>query len=151
MTITADVAVMVQQRDRRDAEAEIAEHCAWINAWAGEHGTAAAPGEAQKVVPIERPKNVGQRDDKLRASSGQGADDQLTRDLAEIAHVRDALLAETAPSPDMHPKASSARVVWLPFALRRTADSVPILLGTVLGLLMLIVFSAAAVFAKLAR
>jgi hypothetical protein len=39
----------------------------------------------------------------------------------------------------------------IPVGLRRTADSVPIILGSVLGFLMITVFSIAAVFIKFAR
>jgi len=38
-----------------------------------------------------------------------------------------------------------------PVALRRTRDSVPIILGSILGTLMLVVFTVAAMFVRLAR
>ena len=143
---------MVQQRDGRDAEAGIAAHCAWINAWADEahRGAAATPDAPANVIPLKRTSGAGEPADAARLQRSLTAEDQLARDLAEIAQVRDALLAGTG-APEPQAKALGSRVVWLPYALRRTADSVPVLLGTVLGLLILIVFSAAAVFAKLAR
>jgi hypothetical protein len=149
---------MSQERDRRGAEAGIAEHCEWVNTWAAHvrgsgapRPTAAADASAS-IIPLKRelaPKEGAH--DTAAGPVGSSAAEQLARDLADIAQARDALEGGTARTEATVAKGSDSRIVWLPFALRRTADSVPILLGTVLGLLMLVVFSAAAVFAKLAR
>jgi hypothetical protein len=92
--------------------------------------------------------------------------EQLARDIVAITQARDALIgAETMPHPvparpvrpairghTQAPMALSAvMMTWVPSGLRRTADSVPIILGSVLGFLMITVFSIAAVFIKFAR
>jgi hypothetical protein len=92
--------------------------------------------------------------------------EQLARDIVAITQARDALNgAETMPPPvparpvrpairgqTQAPMALSAvMMTWVPSGLRRTADSVPIILGSVLGFLMITVFSIAAVFIKFAR
>ena len=65
--------------------------------------------------------------------------DQLERDIAEIEIRRDALYAEWERSQR-----------WAdPAARSRTSDYVPILLGTVLGFTLLVVFGAAASFVSL--
>ena len=71
----------------------------------------------------------------------------MSCDIAAIEEARDALLASENSAPR-----APAEMRWAsPVVLRRTADSVPVLLGSVLGVLMLVVFSAAAAFVKLAR
>src|SRR5437763_7038821 len=93
---------MVQQRDGRDAEAGIAAHCAWINAWADEarRGAAAPPDAPANVIPLKRATGAGEAADAARLQRSLTAEDQLARDLAEIAQARDALLAGTdAPQP----------------------------------------------------
>jgi hypothetical protein len=72
----------------------------------------------------------------------------LAGDLIDIAEARDALLANPIPPP---PQNATSRPVRLPVGLGRTPDSVPIILGSVLGFLMVLVFATAAVFARLAR
>jgi hypothetical protein len=158
LAVSVDVAVMSQEPDGQGSEAEIAEHCEWVNAWTPERrkavaaAPAAAPVGPAKVIPLKKrePASCEGVVDPAASHVDLSPADQLACDLAEIAQARDALLANAPPGTDA-PKSPGSRIVWLPFALRRTADSVPIVLGSVLGLLMLIVFSVAAVFAKLAR
>jgi hypothetical protein len=72
----------------------------------------------------------------------------LAGDIIDIAEARDALLANASPPPLPSASAGSAS---RPAGLFRTADSVPIILGSVFGFLMVLVFAAAAMFVKLAR
>ena len=64
--------------------------------------------------------------------------DQLERDIAEIQRVRDTLLAQP-PFTIIDPRRVHGR-----FARLRNSDAVPIVIGTVVGLSLLIVFGAAA-------
>jgi hypothetical protein len=109
-------------------------------------------------------------------TAADAAIDQLARDIVAITQARDALMGlEVTPiqlrsTASAHPKvpsipsvlsarkeeqwrATSSAIVltWVPSGMRRTADSVPIILGSVLGFLMITVFSIAAVFIKFAR
>ena len=103
--------------------------------------------------------------------------EQLARDIVAITQARDALVAAEPIAPPLLAEASVARrtprttplergtqgeaplrvmsanaaAALVPFGLRRTRDSVPIILGSVLGFLMIGIFGLAAVFSKFAR
>lgn len=70
-------------------------------------------------------------------------DDQVRRDLFAIERARDALVDRRVEYPAL---ASAARI-----APRRTSDTVPVVIGSMLGALMLVVVTAAATVVKLAR
>ena len=72
--------------------------------------------------------------------------DQLMRDIAEIERTRDALAAAPLSRPF-----SKGRTQALTLVPSRTSDSVPVVIGGVLALVMLTVFGAAAAMTKLAR
>ncbi|HEX2216549.1 MAG TPA: hypothetical protein VHG27_07670 [Xanthobacteraceae bacterium] len=125
----------------------------WVNAWAeqsrpGEGARAPDTGARHGNVHILHSAFVA---DATRAASAhdvaqvQAEAVQLARDIAAIAQARDALLSRTAVSE------VSSREQGTPILLRRTADMVPVILGSMLGILMLILFSTAALFVKLAR
>lgn len=132
----------------------------WVNAWAAQAERVAPVRARPLLFAIEAsPSTVGPTTvhmlesafaaDAMKAASALEATetvDQLTCDIVAIERARDALLA----GEDLaKPKALAQPVA--PIMLRRTPDSVPVVLGSVLGVLMLVVFSAAAVFVKLAR
>jgi hypothetical protein len=72
--------------------------------------------------------------------------DRLVKDIAEITQARETLFAERVP------RRAPARPLPAPGQrLARTADSVPIILGSVIGLLMMTVIGIAALFANFAR
>jgi hypothetical protein len=103
--------------------------------------------------------------------------EQLARDIVAITQARDALMVAEQTSEPAAAEASVARraprtapldrgtqdeaplrVMFASpaappaaFRLRRTPDSVPVILGSVLGFLMITIFSVAAVFIKFAR
>ncbi len=83
-----------------------------------------------------------------RASPATSLDrlDRLVKDIAEITQARETLLAEGAPlrAPASPQPAVSQRPT-------RTADSVPIILGGVIGFLMMTVIAIAALFTNFAR
>lgn len=85
---------------------------------------------------------MSQERDGLSKTTPVAAAAQLDRDVLAIEQARDALLTS-------EPAAAGRTSIAL--VLRRTADSVPVILGSVLGLMMVVVFSTAAVFVKLAR
>ena len=120
----------------------------WVNAWAEatkahtpcavepEAVVSAAPGNASGVTAQDSVAPVAQTP----------ADDQLTRDIAEIERARDALAALPVGS-----FSARRRTQALTLVPSRTADSVPIIIGGVLALVMLTVFGAAAAMTKLTR
>jgi len=120
----------------------------WVNAWAEatkvqtpsalkpEAVVSAAPGNASDVTA----------QDSVAAVAQTAADDQLTRDIAEIERARDALAALPVGS-----FSARRRTQALTLVPSRTADSVPIIIGGVLALVMLTVFGAAAAMTKLTR
>lgn len=72
--------------------------------------------------------------------------DRLVKDIAEITRARETLLADGAQlrAPARPQPAAGKRPI-------RTADSVPIILGSVIGLLMMTVIGMAALFTSFAR
>lgn len=100
--------------------------------------------------------------------------EQLARDIVAITQARDALMAAEPIAAPPLPETSAARrsppidrgtqdeaplrvmsanaaAALVPFGLRRNPDSVPLILGSVLGFLMIGIFGVAAVFIKFAR
>jgi hypothetical protein len=69
--------------------------------------------------------------------------DQLAKDIAEITQARETLLADRRLA-----RRQAALPASRPF---RTADSVPIILGSVIGFLMMTVIGIAALFTNFAR
>jgi hypothetical protein len=160
MLAGVDMAVM-EQRNRSEAAADdLADEFEWVNAWAAQnarrseavdvHGPAlfglAAGGRAELAV-------VAGTDVRAVATPDVTADFDrdllLACDIIEIAEARDALLARAGAQPAQ--PSASLPFAGLPPGLGRTADSVPIILGGVLGFLMVLVFATAAMFVNLAR
>ncbi len=73
-------------------------------------------------------------------------EDQLMRDIAEIERARDAIAALPVGS-----FSARRRTQALTLVPSRTSDSVPVVIGGVLALVMLTVFGAAAAMTKLSR
>jgi hypothetical protein len=99
------------------------------------------PQPQAEAVPL---KDIPELSDPVAADATLSlvpdiAPDQLERDIAEIEMRRDALYAEWERSQ----RGAD------PAARSRTSDYVPILLGTVLGFTLLVVFGAAASFVSL--
>ena len=128
----------------------------WVNAWAatamaetsaamkGETPEAVAPKPdvAPKAAPITAPAPAF-----VIAAPEKSADSgQLMRDIAEIERARDALAA--VPVGRFFARQRTRALTLVP---SRTADSVPIVVGGVMALVMLTVFGAAAAMTKLAR
>jgi hypothetical protein len=76
------------------------------------------------------------------AAEAAAAVSAIEEDVAAIERARDALLARELPPG----RSASARQ-----ASARTADSVPVVLGGVLGVLLIAICTTAAVFMKVAR
>jgi hypothetical protein len=99
------------------------------------------PQPESEALPLE---DISELSDPVAADAALPlapdiAPDQLERDIAEIEMRRDALYAEWERSQRGGD----------PTARSRTSDYVPILLGTVLGFTLLVVFGAAASFVSL--
>ena len=103
----------------------------WVNAWAATP-VDAAPVAAIKPAPVIAPITI--------------PDDQLMRDIAEIEHVRDRLAAVPIEGG-----VTGRRTRAFTLVPSRTTDSVPVVVGGVMALVMLTVFGAAAAMTKLAR
>jgi hypothetical protein len=89
--------------------------------------------------------------DQVDSAASPLAPELLAADIEAIALVADVLCARDRADALEPPIDIPAAPPGFAFSLRRTADSVPVVLGSVLGVLMLVVFSAAATFVKLAR
>ena len=115
------------ERDRDDAG-----QLEWVNAWAQSMtaNTAVEVAAPVSTVPVKAPLS----------------DSQLMRDIAEIERARDALAA--VPVGGFFARQRTRALMLVP---SRTADSVPIVVGGVMALVMLTVFGAAAAMTKLAR
>jgi hypothetical protein len=119
-------------RDRDDAG-----QLEWVNAWA-QSMTANTAVEAAKPALIPQPVIV--------PVAHTLPESQLMRDIAEIERARDALAA--VPVGGFFARQRTRALTLVP---SRTADSVPIVVGGVMALVMLTVFGAAAAMTKLAR
>ena len=131
----------------------------WINAWASQATIYCVSRHFESSAQHESGQaSVHLLASAFAADAGRAAHaieeqeegpDLLANDIAAIRSARDALLEKT----ELEPTGSIARISAAGRAvlLRRTADSVPILLGTVIGGLMLIVFSVAATFVTFGR
>jgi len=99
------------------------------------------PAAEVAVAEVTTPAAIVQREPAAVESSQVSLvpeADQLERDIAEIQRVRDALLAQPSFTI-IDPHKVHGR-----FARLRNSDAVPIVIGTVVGLTLLIVFGAAA-------
>jgi hypothetical protein len=131
------------ERDRDDAG-----QLEWVNAWALSL-TANTAVEAAKPVSAEPAKAAGPaiiREPVIVPVAHTLPDSQLMRDIAEIERARDALAA--VPVGGFFARQRTRAFTLVP---SRTADSVPIVVGGVMALVMLTVFGAAAAMTKLAR
>jgi hypothetical protein len=115
----------------------------WVNAWAAQckpDAVSIVQTVAAKVAPL----NADEAIELPRFVAPSWPDDQLMRDIAEIERVRDRLAAIPVP-------AQMRRTQALTVVPSRTTDSVPVMIGGVLALVMLAVFGAAAAMSKLSR
>jgi hypothetical protein len=115
----------------------------WVNAWAAQckpDAVSIVQTVAAKVAPL----NADEAIEPPRFVAPSWPDDQLMRDIAEIERVRDRLAAIPVP-------AQMRRTQALTLVPSRTTDSVPVMIGGVLALVMLAVFGAAAAMSKLSR
>jgi hypothetical protein len=125
----------------------------WVNVWASASG---ATTDAVTVEPeiVAAPSAAAPTPPRFTATSRREASepkpapfavvplpDQLMRDIAEIERARDALAAG--------PLGTRMRTFMV--VPSRTVDSVPLLVGGVLALVMLSVFAAAAAMTKFGR
>jgi len=118
----------------------------WVNAWAATamaETSAAMKGEA---LPAE-PDLVPAPAIAIAPIAKSGWEDQLARDIADIARARDALDA----LPLVASFSARRRTQAFTLVPSRTSDMVPVVIGGVLALVMLTVFGAAAAMTKLAR
>jgi hypothetical protein len=111
----------------------------WVNAWAD--SAKAQPLVSEPVAPA-----VAKAPDVIAPIASSLPDDQLTRDIAEIEKVRDALAA--MPVGSFSVKRRTQALTLVP---SRRSDPAPVIIGGVLALVMLTVFGAAAAMTKLAR
>ena len=124
----------------------------WVNAWAEtaaktEPAMMAAPATGPGVAaPAEAVAAVPPRTGTSARIASALPADQLMRDIAEIERARDALAA--IPVAASSAKRRTQALMLVP---SRTTDSVPVVVGGVLALVMLTVFGAAAAMTKLAR
>ncbi|TMJ04306.1 MAG: hypothetical protein E6G97_07320 [Alphaproteobacteria bacterium] len=116
----------------------------WVNAWAASTTPGlvhAAPEAVVSVASSEVPDTAPLPQTIVRTTP----DDQLARDIAEIARARDVLAGLPVGT------FSARRTQALTLVPSRTSDSVPVFVGGVLALVMLTVFGAAAAMTKLSR
>lgn len=100
---------------------------------------AALPARVARFVATRAPAPA-----HVQSVDGPGGQaDQLTRDIAEIERARDALAAL--------PAAPAKRMQTFVLVPSRSHDSVPLLIGGMLALMMLMVFGAAAAMTKIGR
>ena len=131
----------------------------WVNAWAAESGSrdgsarrrpgsredASATGQSvARLVAVTASPMPARR---TQGATGEPAEiERAYRERAQIEQAHDVLRAKLGAvrAPLMQP---------VPAGLgpRRTGDLVPVVIGGLIGLLMLIVFSAAAMFLKMPR
>jgi len=130
-------------RDRDDAG-----QLEWVNAWA-QSMTANTAVEAAKPISAEPAKAAEPAmipAPVIAPVAHTLPESQLMRDIAEIERARDALAA--VPVGGFFARQRTRALTLVP---SRTADSVPIVVGGVMALVMLTVFGAAAAMTKLAR
>ena len=160
MIAVPDVAVMTKQSNWPAAPVGTPDDFEWVNVWAAQAAEPIIASAADRSAA--RPPGLAAGRPELAVVAGTDVpapatmdlipnldrDVLLAGDLIDIAEARDALLANPSPPP---PQNATSRLVWLPVGLGRTPNSAPIILGSVLGFLMVLVFATAAVFARLAR
>jgi hypothetical protein len=120
----------------------------WVNAWAAQ----CKPDAVSVVQPLAATAARLNADETIALAAiaptrfvvPSWPDDQLMRDIAEIERVRDRLAAIPVA-------VQMRRTQALTLVPSRTTDSVPVMIGGVLALVMLAVFGAAAAMSKLSR
>lgn len=123
----------------------------WFNAWAeAQRPTSADAKKADAVadaIPIA-PQVIAAKPVAavLQRATTTAPPDQFLRDIVEIAAKRDALASVAARAVFSKPRTQA-----LTLAPVRTTDSVPVMIGGVMALVLLVVFGAAASMGKLAR
>lgn len=152
---------MLLRPDQPETAAAAQDEFEWVNAWAAQ-GVAARESsdtvsrqanvvslrivsEASEPRVPEGGADVAQNQIAAPGSLKKARDHQVVLDIVAIIRARDALF-QGAPQKPMRQTFDA-----IPLRGHRTADSVPLILGSVMGLLMIIVFSTAAAFVKLAR
>jgi hypothetical protein len=148
-----DLAAMVDQRKRSEATAHLPDG---VSARTAQASVCAVVSPTRRPVPsgVHAPGRPELAVVAGRDTEGADAlpdeppdfdrDLLLARDVIDIAEARDALLANPSlPLPQ--------NLVSPSRGLARTADSVPIILGALLGVLMGLVFATAALFTNFAR
>ena len=144
---TCSVAAM-HRRQGEPIAANDSEDFEWVNVWARQRADASAA--LGRPVWMTEPSNILSLREAFAADAARAADAldagavddrEPTHGLVATEYRLEAPIAAPEPLPP-YP-------AW--FASRRTADAVPIILGSVLGGLMAIVFAAAAMFMRLAR
>lgn len=126
---------MMQQTSGKRPATDVFGDFDWVNAWAEQ------PRPCVSQAAMNCASSV----------SSRPLPELLAADIDAIALVRDVLCArDLADAQEELPEIPVPAPASI-FRLRRTADSVPVVLGSVLGVMMLVVFTAAATFVKMAR
>ena len=131
--------------DQPDTSAATQDDFEWVNAWAAQSVVARvndSAGPRQTNVVTLR---IVSEENRSPGASKKARDHQVVLDIVAIMRARDALTNTSAPKPIRNSFDA------IPLKGHRTGESVPVILGSVMGLLMIIVFSTAAAFVKLAR
>jgi hypothetical protein len=118
----------------------------WVNAWAAsakaEAPSAAAPARQFEPAPAARVPIVA----APAPPPAPPVAPQLLRDIAEIEMARDALEVLPVGTPS-----ASRRTQTLALVPSRTSETLPVILGGVILLVMLMAFGAAAAMTTLVR
>jgi hypothetical protein len=136
MVATGHMDVAAMLKEPGGARPAGADDFDWVNAWAVGSG-----GDA-----LERPEALSGPDQReasihLLASAFAADAERAAATLDRPEPERSIAPVDIPPSPAVGPT----------ILLRRTADRVPIILGSVIGALMLVVFTIAAMFVRFAR
>src|SRR5262245_43426771 len=104
----------------------------WVNQWAAASGLSAAQKFAAEPAKPAEPARPAEP--VARAKAFPAAPGQLDRDIAEIERARDALLGAEAPARRREPVRRAGR----------RNDTVPVLVGGLLAVILLVVYGAIA-------
>jgi hypothetical protein len=120
----------------------------WVNAWAQSMtaNTAVKTAEPVGAEPVKTAKPAIIQEPAIARVAHTLPAGQLMRDIAEIERTRDALAA--VPVERFFVRQRTRALTLVP---SRTTDTVPIVVGGVMALVMLTVFGAAAAMTKLTR
>jgi hypothetical protein len=144
-------AVMMQNPGVPTATARPGEDFEWVNSWADASGLKAAQEFAAEPI---KPMALSAKPAAAPAPVTRGtvfpvASDQLARDIGEIEHARDAIIAGERAGAYALP-APLGRTTATGGLLRRQ-DAVPVLIGAMLAMFMLVVYGAVASILALGR